>query len=58
MDVIILEAIVRFYPKVKATFLQNSLRRNFFLSACYCLDKTISLGDVDQKLLLGGKIEY
>ena len=58
MDVLILVNITRLYPKNKAKVYQNSTRGNFFESACCCLDKTISLGKVGQKLLFGGKAEY
>ena len=57
MDVLILVSIIRLYHKVKTEFLHNSTK-NFFLSACYCLDKSIYLRDVNQQLLFGGKSGY
>ena len=58
MDVLILVSIIRLYPKVKAKLLHNSTRENFFLSACYCLDKSISVREMDENFLFGGKIGY
>ena len=58
MDVIFLVNIFRLYLKVKSKFFHNCTRKNLFLSACYCWDGTISLREVDQKFLHGGKIGY
>ena len=58
MDVLTLVSIIRLYPKVKAKFLHKIIRKIFHLNFCYCLDKSISLREVDQKLLFGGKIGY
>ena len=58
MYVLILVSIYRLYPKTKANNLYKSFRKNFFLSACYCSDKSISVREVDQKFLIGGKISY
>ena len=58
MDVLTLLTIIRLYPKVKAIFLHNSTRKDFFQSTSYCLDKSISLREVDQKILFGGNIGF
>ena len=51
MDVRILINIIQLYPK-------KVLVKNFFLKACYCLDKSISLPDLDQTFLLGWGIGH
>ena len=38
------------------TFEHNSVRKNLFLSACFCWDSGVSLGEMDQKFLFGGLI--
>ena len=59
MDVIFQVNNFGLYLKVKSKFFQNCTRRNLFLSACYyCCDGTISLPEVEQKLLHRGKIGY
>ena len=58
MDVIFLVNIFCLYLKVKSNFFHNSIRQNLFLSACYYWEGTISLREVDQKFLHGGKIGY
>ena len=34
------------------TFKHNSVRKNLFLSACFCWDSRLSLREMDQKLFL------
>ena len=58
MDVIFLKNILRLYLKVKSKFLHNCTLKNLFLNACYCWAGIISLWEVDQKFLHGGKIGY
>ena len=41
---------------MKPKFILNCTRKNLFLSACYYWYWTISLREVDQKFLHGGKI--
>ena len=36
----------------------NSVRKNLFLSACFCWDSRISLREMDQKFEFGGNIGY
>ena len=40
------------------TFEHNSVRKNLFLSACFCWDSGVSLREMDQKLKIGGLIGY
>ena len=49
---------MRLHRKTKGKFLHNSTRRNFFLIACYRLDNSIPLREVDQIYLLDGKIGF
>ena len=58
MDVISQVNIFRLDLKVKSNFFYNCTRKNPFLSACYYWDGTISLREVGQKFLHGGKIGY
>ena len=58
MDFIFLGNNFRIYLKVKSKFFHNFTRKNLFLSACYYSDGTISLREMGQKFLHGGKIGY
>ena len=58
MDVLFLMSIYRFYPGLKLSFEHNSVRKNLFLSACFCWESRLSLSEVDQKFKLGGTIGY
>ena len=40
------------------TFKHNSVRKNLFLSACFCWDSKLSLREMDQKFKFGGLIGY
>ena len=40
------------------SFEDNSVRKNLFLSACFCWDSGISLREMDQKFKFGGLIGY
>ena len=40
------------------SFEHNSVRKNLFLSACFCWDSGISLREMDQKFKFGGLIGY
>ena len=40
------------------TFEHNSVRKNLFLSACFCWDSSLSLREMDQKFKFGGLIGY
>ena len=56
MDVLFLMSIFRLYPGLKTSFKNNSVRKNLFLSACFCWDSRLSLREIDQKF--GGLIGY
>ena len=58
MDVLFLMGIFRLYPGLKVSFEHNSVRKNLFLSACFCWDSRLSLREMDQKYKLGGTIGY
>ena len=58
MDVIFLKFIFRLYPGLKMSFEHNSVRKNLFLSACFCWDSRFSLPEVDQKFKIGETIGY
>ena len=58
MDVLFLISVFRLYPGLKMTFEQNSVRKNLFLSACFCWDSSLSLHEMDQKFKFGGLIGY
>ena len=40
------------------SFEHNSVRKNLFLSACFCWDSSLSLREMDQKFKFGGLIGY
>ena len=40
------------------TFEHNSVRKDLFLSACFCWDSRLSLHEMDQKFKFGGLIGY
>ena len=48
----------RLYPGLKLSFEHNSVRKNLFLSACFCWDSRLSLREVDQNFQFGGTIGY
>ena len=54
MDVFFLMGIFRLYPGLKLSFKHNSVRKNLFLSACFCWISRLSLREMDQKF--GGTI--
>ena len=58
MDVFFLVSVFRSYPGLKMTFEHNSVRKNFFLSACFCWDSGHSLREMDRKYKFGGLIGY
>ena len=58
MDVLFLISVFRLYPGLKMTFEHNSVRKNLFLSACFCWDSSLSLREMDQKFKFGGLIGY
>ena len=58
MDVFFLMSIFRLYPGLKKSFEHNSVRKNLFLSACFCWDSRLYLRKTDQKFKFGGTIGY
>ena len=58
MDALFLMSIFRLYPGIKMSFENNSVRKNLFLSACFCWDSRLSLREMDQKFKYGGTIGY
>ena len=57
MDVLFLITVFRLYPELKRTFEHKSVRKNLFLSACFCWDSSLSLHEMDQ-YKFGGLIGY
>ena len=51
-------SIFRLYLGLKMSFEHNSVRKNLFLSACFCWDSRHSLREMDQKFKFGGTIGY
>ena len=58
MDVLFLISVFRLYPGLKKSFEHKSVRKNLFLSACFCWDSSLSLHEMDQKTKFGGLIDY
>ena len=58
MDVLFPISLFRLSPGLKMSFQHNSVRKNFFLSACFCWDSKISLCEIDLKFEFGGLIGY
>ena len=58
MDVLFLISLFRLYPGLKMSFEHNSVRKNLFLSACFCWDSSLSLREMDQNFKFGGLIGY
>ena len=56
MDVLFLMSIFRRYLGIKTSFEHNGVRKNLFLSACFCWDSRLSLRELDQKTKFGGTI--
>ena len=56
--VFFLMSIFRLYPGLKMSFKHNSVRKNLFLSACFCWDSRLFLREMDQKFKIGGLIGY
>ena len=58
MDVLFLIVIFRLYPGLKMSFEHNIIRKNLFLSACFCWESRLSLHEMDQKFEFQGTIGY
>ena len=57
MNVLFLISVFRLCPGLKTSFQHNSVRKNLFLSACFCWN-SFSLREMDQKSKFGGLIVY
>ena len=51
-------SIFRLYPGLKMSFEHDSVRKNLFLSACFCWHSRLSSNEMDQKFKFGGLIGY
>ena len=58
MDVVFLISVFRLYPGLKMTFEHNSVRKNLFLSACFCWDSRLSVCEMDRKFIFDRLIGY
>ena len=58
MDVFFLMRFFRLYAGLKMSFKHNGVRKNLFLSACFCCYSRFSLRDMDQNFEFGGTIGY
>ena len=58
MDVFFLTSNLRLYPGLKMSFEHISIRKKFFLSACFYWDSRLSLREMDQNFKIGGTIGY
>ena len=58
MDVLFPISVFRLYLGLKMSFEHNSVRKNLFLSACFCWDSSLSLSEMDQKFKFGGLIVF
>ena len=58
MDVLFLISVFRLYTGLNMSFEHNSVRKNLFLSACFCWDSSLSLGEMDQKFIFRRLIGY
>ena len=58
MDILFLMSIFRLYPGLNVSFEHNGVRKNLFLSACFCWDSRLSLREMDQKFKFVGTLGY
>ena len=58
MNVLLLMSIFRLYPGFKMSFEHKSVRKNLFLSDCFCWDSRLSVREMDQKFKFAGTIGY
>ena len=58
MEVLFLISVFRLYLEIKMTFEHNRVRKNPFLSACFCWDPGLSLCKMDKKFKFVGLIRY
>ena len=58
MDVPFLMSVFRLYPGLQMSSEHNIVRKNLFLSACFCWDSRLSVREMDQKFKLAGSVGY
>ena len=58
MDVLFPTSVFWLHSVFKMSFKHNSVRKNLFLSTCFCWDSGLSLRRMDQKFKFGGLIGY
>ena len=58
MDVLFLISVFSLYPGLEMSFEHKSVRKNLFLSACFCWDSGLSSREMDQKFEFAGLIGY
>ena len=58
MDVLFLISVFRLYTGMKMTFKHKSVRKNLFLSACFCWYSGLSVREMHQKFKFGGLIDF
>ena len=51
-------SIFQLYPGLNLSFEDKRVRKNPFLSACFCCDSRLSVGEMDQTFEFGGTIGY
>ena len=51
-------SILLLYPGFEKSFERNSVRKNLFLSACFCWASRLFLREMDQKVVFGGTIGF
>ena len=58
MNVLFVNSVFRLYTGLKMSFEHNSVRKNLFLSACFCWASGLSLREMEQRFEFGGPIGY
>ena len=58
MDVLSLMSIFRLYAGLELSFRHKSVRKNLFISVCFCWNSRASLRETDQKYIFGGTNGY
>ena len=58
MDVLFLISVFRLYPGLKMSIEHKSVRKNLFLSACFCWDSGLSIPELNQNYKFGGLMGF
>ena len=58
MNVLFLINVFRLYPGLKMSFVHNIVRKNLFLSSCFCWNSRLLSREMDQKFPCGGLNGY